>query len=117
MPSIAGFQKHHIIPQQLAGHGAIKSAGMNIHKTGNIIYLPTDAQHHPTRTIHKGSHGQYTASVEQKLDMVHDYGRKNGWTKDQYSKAVDSVIADERKNLRSGKTMLNKNSVRGTTCG
>ncbi len=117
MPSIAGFQKHHIIPQQLSGHGAIKSAGMNIHKTGNIIYLPTDAEYHPTRTIHRGSHAQYTASVEQKLDMVHDYGQRNGWTKEQYSKAVDSVIADERKGLRSGKTMLNKNSVRGATCG
>ncbi len=117
MPGISGFQKHHIIPQQLADHGALKMAGINIHKTSNIIYLPTHAENHARRTIHRGSHPQYTASIEQKLDMVHDYGQKNGWSKTDYNKAVNSVIADERKGLRNGKTVLNKNSIRGVACG
>nr|WP_256214415.1 AHH domain-containing protein [Pseudomonas sp. NFR16] len=39
MPGIAGFQKHHIIPQQFADHAVLKSAGMNIHASNNIIYI------------------------------------------------------------------------------
>lgn len=85
MPGISVFRKHHIIPQQLADHGAMKTAGMNIHKASNIICLPTQAENHSTRTIHGGSHPQYTASVEKKLDMVHDYGQKNGWSKTDYN--------------------------------
>ncbi|MEE4857779.1 RHS repeat-associated core domain-containing protein, partial [Pseudomonas alliivorans] len=117
MQALAGFQKHHIIPQQLVGHEAIKASGMNIHKVSNIIYLPKYAENHPTRTIHRGSHAQYTASIEQKLDQVHEYGKNNGWTKAEYNRAVNNIIASERKGLRSGITMLNSASVRGIACG
>ncbi|WP_234778890.1 AHH domain-containing protein, partial [Pseudomonas amygdali] len=117
MQALSGFQKHHIIPQQLAGHNAIKAAGMNIHKVSNIIYLPKYAESHPTRTIHRGSHADYTTSVEQQLDSVHKYGVENGWTKGDYDKAVNQIIAAERKGLRSGTTMLNSASVRGVACG
>ncbi|WP_122523817.1 RHS repeat-associated core domain-containing protein [Pseudomonas viridiflava] len=117
MQALSGFQKHHIIPQQLGGHEAIKAAGMNIHKVSNIIYLPKYAENHPTRTIHRGSHASYTASVEQKLDIVHEYGKSNGWTKAEYEKAVNNIISSERKGLRSGTTKLNSASVRGVACG
>ncbi|QKZ02409.1 RHS domain-containing protein [Pseudomonas eucalypticola] len=108
MESIAGFQKHHIIPQQLAGHEAIKLAGLNIHDVSNVIYLPTQPENHPTRTIHRGSHPQYTASVEAKLDAIHEHGHSNGWSKAEYDRAVRATIVNERKGLRTGQTMLNK---------
>nr|WP_245227971.1 RHS repeat-associated core domain-containing protein [Pseudomonas sp. PvP027] len=117
MQALSGFQKHHIIPQQLANHVAIKAAGMNIHKVSNIIYLPKYAESHPTRTIHRGSHADYTTSVEKQLDSVHKYGVENGWTKGDYDKAVNKIIATERKGLRSGTTRLNSASVRGVACG
>ncbi len=33
MPGISGFQKHHIIPQQLHDHPVLKATGMNIHES------------------------------------------------------------------------------------
>ncbi|RMS71085.1 YD repeat-containing protein [Pseudomonas syringae pv. aceris] len=117
MQALSGFQKHHIIPQQLANHEAIKAAGMNIHKVSNIIYLPKYAESHPTRTIHRGSHAEYTARIEKKLDVASDYGKVNGWSKGDYEKVVNGIIADERKGLRSGTTKLNSASVRGIACG
>ncbi|WP_177205388.1 AHH domain-containing protein, partial [Pseudomonas syringae] len=91
--------------------------GMNIHKVSNIIYLPKYAESHPTRTIHRGSHADYTTSVEKQLDSVHKYGVENGWTKGDYDEAVNKIIATERKGLRSGTTRLNSASVRGVACG
>ncbi|RMV28978.1 hypothetical protein ALP12_200182 [Pseudomonas savastanoi pv. phaseolicola] len=117
MQALSGFQKHHIIPQQLATHEAIKAAGMNIHKVSNIIYLPKYAESHPTRTVHRGSHAEYTARIEKKLDVASDYGKVNGWSKGDYEKVVNGIIADERKGLRSGTTKLNSASVRGIACG
>lgn len=117
MPGIEGFQKHHIIPQQLANHSVLKSAEMNIHKLSNIIYLPKYEENHAIRTVHRGSHAQYTSAIKSKLDLIQDVGKKNGWVKSDYEKAVHQVTIDERKGLRSGKTILNKNSVRGGSCG
>ncbi|MDF5835378.1 RHS repeat-associated core domain-containing protein [Pseudomonas syringae] len=117
MQALSGFQKHHIIPQQLANHVAIKEAGMNIHKVSNIIYLPKYAESHPTRTIHRGSHAEYTARIEKRLNIASDYGKINGWNKGDYEKVVNGIIADERKGLRSGTTKLNSASVRGIACG
>jgi uncharacterized protein RhaS with RHS repeats len=117
MPAIDGFQKHHIIPQQLSNHAAMQAGEVNIHKLSNIIYLPKYEENHPVRTVHRGSHAQYNSAVEKKLDIIHEYGKKNGWTKADYQKAIHGVMVDERKGLRAGKTMLNKNSVRGATCG
>ncbi|MNJ60864.1 hypothetical protein D3C77_566250 [compost metagenome] len=91
----------------------MQAGEVNIHKLSNIIYLPKYGENHPVRTVHRGSHAQYTAAVEKKLDIIHEYGKKNGWTKADYQKAIHGVMVDARKGLRSGKTMLNKNSVRG----
>ena len=117
MPGIEGFQKHYIVPQQLSNHAAMQAGEVNIHKLSNIIYLPKYEENHPARTVHRGSLAQYTAAVEKELDIIHDYGKKNGWSKTDYQKAIRGVMVDERKGLRSGKTMLNKNSVRGVGCG
>ena len=116
MPSIDGFQKHHIIPQQLKNHPLIKEAGMNIHSIGNIIYLPTSADAHPTRTIHKGSHPEYKKHIEKQMSDLLEIGQNNNWTQKEYKDALKKLIRSERANLRSGKTILNKNSIRAKGC-
>ncbi|MHA7116882.1 AHH domain-containing protein [Pseudomonas promysalinigenes] len=67
--------------------------------------------------MHRGSHAQYTSAVERKLDIIHEYVKKNGWNNTDYKKAIHQLMMDERRWLGAGKTMLNKNSVRGAVCG
>ncbi len=112
MPKIDGFQKHHIIPQQLKNHDVLKKAGMNIHSVKNIMYLPTSADAHSTRTIHNGSHKPYTRKIERQLNEIDKRGQKENWTQKQYKTALNELIKTERTYLRSGKTILNKNSIR-----
>ncbi|MCX8729213.1 AHH domain-containing protein [Gilliamella sp. B2969] len=112
MPKIDGFQKHHIIPQQLKNHNLIKAAGMNIHSVKNIMYLPTSADAHATRTIHNGSHKPYTRKIERQMDDIYERGQKENWTQKQYEKHLNELIKTERMDLRRGKTILNKNSIR-----
>ena len=116
MPKIDGFQKHHIIPQQLKNHPLIKEAGMNIHSIGNIIYLPTSADAHPTRTIHKGSHYQYTQDIKIEMNEIYTRGKRENWSQTEYKNTLNKLIGSERANLRSGKTILNKNSIRIKGC-
>ncbi|WP_407821910.1 AHH domain-containing protein [Serratia fonticola] len=116
MPSITGFQKHHIIPQQLKGHGLIQAAGLNIHDIKNMIYLPKSADYHPTRNIHSGSHPTYSKGIGTQMDALLDYGKSNNWTKTDYEKAVNELIKNERAGLRNGTTKLNKNSIRASGC-
>lgn len=96
MPGISGFQKHHIIPQQLVDHPVLKASGMNIHASKNIIYLPKYAENHPARTMHRGSHATYNAKVKNSLNEIEMIGREQGWTKDQYRSAVNDVISENR---------------------
>ena len=112
MPSFSGYQKHHIIPQQLRNHELIKRAGANIHASNNIIYLPTSEDVHSTRTIHKGSHRDYTKLTEAEMDRLVELGEKNNWTQAEYKKALDDLTAKQRADLRKGKVILNKNSIR-----
>jgi RHS repeat-associated protein len=116
MPGIPGFQKHHIIPQQLSGHPVLKASGMNIHASNNVIYLPTHPANHPVRTVHLGPHPGYTAEVRGNLNEIDRVGREQGWTKEQYKAALDDVIVENRQGLRTGETKLNKNSIRTGAC-
>ncbi|QOJ91679.1 MULTISPECIES: RHS repeat-associated core domain-containing protein [Pseudomonas] len=116
MPGIEGFQKHHIIPQQLVDHPVLKASGMNIHALNNIIYLPTHEELHPTRTVHRGSHPGYSRDVKASLNEVEKIGRQEKWTQAQYKAAVDDIISENRQGLRKGKIKLNKNSIRGVAC-
>ncbi|MBV4481518.1 AHH domain-containing protein [Pseudomonas sp. SWRI124] len=116
MESKDGYQKHHIIPRQLADHDALKASGMNIHQRSNIIYLPTDGKYHKTRTIHNGPHPGYTANIKRQLDAIDQYGKNNGWKKADYARAINTIISEERKGLRTGRTYLNARSIRGNPC-
>ncbi|AVE06208.1 type IV secretion protein Rhs [Pseudomonas palleroniana] len=117
MPGIDGFQKHHIIPQSLADHPALKKAGFDIHKTSNIIYLPSEAGKHEYRTIHKGSHPGYNKAVRAQLNEISIAGKAGKWKKAQYAQAVREVVSSQRSGLRNGRTRLNKNSTQAGRCG
>ncbi|MGE9549512.1 AHH domain-containing protein [Snodgrassella sp. CS2] len=93
-------------------HDLLKAAGMNIHSIKNIIYLPTSADAHSTRTIHNGSHVVYTRDIEWQMNEINKRGQKENWTQTQYKEALNKLIKKERIGLRSGKTILNKNSIR-----
>ena len=85
---------------------------MDIHSVKNIMYLPTSADVHATRTIHNGSHRAYTRNIEWQLNEIHERGQKENWTQKQYKQALNKLIKKERMDLRRGKTILNKNSIR-----
>ena len=85
---------------------------MNIHSVKNIMYLPTSADAHATRTIHNGSHLPYTRDIERQMNEINKRGQKENWTQTQYKEALNKLIKKERIGLRSGKTILNKNSIR-----
>ncbi|EOY5379959.1 RHS repeat-associated core domain-containing protein, partial [Cronobacter dublinensis] len=116
MPSIYGFQKHHIIPQQLKGHDLLKAAGFNIHELNNVIYLPKSRDYHPIRTIHKGSHPKYTKDIQSQMNEIFEYGKSEDWKQADYKQAVDDLIKTERAGLRKGTTVLNKNSIKFAGC-
>jgi uncharacterized protein RhaS with RHS repeats len=113
MPSIDGFQKHHIIPQAIYDRYSdiLGKAGLGKHDRRNIIYLPKCRDSHDTRTVHDGSHPGYSEAISKKLSAIKLAGANGGWTDAQYKGAIEKLLAVERAGLRTGKTVLNKNSV------
>ena len=106
MPKIDGFQNHHVIPRSMADHPALKAAGFDIDKPSNLIYLPKEAGGHPTRSQHNGwnkQHKIYNADMRAELDEIHATGKAEGWSKKQYSDAVENLRSDTRQGLRKGK--------------
>ncbi|MFD2909213.1 AHH domain-containing protein [Flavobacterium ardleyense] len=106
MPKIDGYQNHHVIPRSLSDHPAIKAAGFDVDKSSNLIYLPKEQGTHPFRSQHNGwnrQHKAYNADMRQKLNDIHDIGKADGWSKKQYSEAIESLRGDTRQDLRKGK--------------
>lgn len=81
-----------------------------------MIYLPKSANYHPTRTIHSGSHPIYTKNIQNQMDTIFEYGNNSDWKQEDYKRSGTELIKNERTELRSGKTVLNKNSVRKVRC-
>ena len=98
MPSIPNYQKQHVIPQALKNHPAITQAGMNIHDSSNVKYLPKaqGIDPNPNLSIHNGSHPMYTQAVKNDLDQL----VKNGKVTQQ---ELDTVINKYSTLLDTGK--------------
>jgi len=43
------------------------------------------------------------------MNKARDQGKLEAWTQEQYSRAIDKIIENERKTLRKGDRILNKN--------
>ncbi|WP_369492318.1 AHH domain-containing protein [Tannerella forsythia] len=84
----------------------MKAAGFDVNKPSNLIYLPKKTGIHPTRSVHDGwnkGHADYNVDIKQKLNEIHQIGDIEGWSKQQYSDAIEDLRGDTRKGLREGK--------------
>ena len=66
------------------------------------------------RSIHEGRHaGRVNDNLAGRMTQVEKAGKRNNWNQAQYRKALDKIVSDERKLLRSGERQLNKNARPG----
>ncbi len=92
MPTIPGYQKHHIIPQGLANHPAILASGYDVHSSANIVYLPTSGKVDPARTVHRGRHEKlYDRRVAMQLDAINSTNAAPAIKRMQIQGAVDEL--------------------------
>lgn len=109
--SAHGYQRHHIVPQQLKRHPALAMTGFDPEKYRNKIALPVEAGIHPTRTVHRGMHrAEYTQKFERVLDSVALQIRRGILTPEEGRKLIETAVSRERQDLRTGATSLNKAS-------
>lgn len=108
---IEGFQEHHIISNKnkaTKDHEIWQKAGMSPDDPENKIFLPTEEENHPSRTIHKGRHWQSVSDDQaEELTKMVNRGEKEGWTQEQYKNELKEFINKERQRLRSGDADLN----------
>jgi len=87
-----------------------EKAGIDPQSRDNKIFLPTEPEHHPTRSIHKGRHwDSVSEELVRKMQKALDQGKANNWNQEQYKEALTEVLKEERANLKSGERALNKN--------
>ncbi len=114
-----GYQDHHIISDKHAStknHPLLKLAGFDLQSRQNKIFLPNKARAavDPRRSIHQGRHkGIVNENLADKMSSAHNTGQVKKWTQKQYRAALDEIISDERRLLRSGERKLNKNARPG----
>ncbi len=114
-----GYQDHHILSDKHAStknHPLLKLAGFDLQSRQNKIFLPnkTRALTDGSRSIHQGRHAaRVNQNLGSKMDQVHKVGKRENWNQAQYRKALDKIVSDERKLLRSGERQLNKNARPG----
>jgi len=111
MPGIPSYQKHHIIPQNMANHPVIARSGYDVHNSRNIIRLPTSGLvdgavggASPGRTIHRGMHQEaYNTLVRDRLDRIHRLRASPEITR-LHIQAMADDLADD---FRNGRIKLN----------
>ena len=112
-----GFQDHHIVSplnRAVSGHPLIGLAGYNLESRANKILLPRLESLHPTRSVHNGRHVQaYSNRLRDRMNGIVEDGQRLGYTQNDYRKALNDVIVEERNLLRSGERALNKNARPG----
>ncbi len=108
------FQDHHIISdtnKHTQNHELWEKAGMNPQSKVNKIFLPTEPEHHQTRSIHKGRHwDSISENLGGTMTRELNKGKIEKWSTDQYKEALHQILAEERQMLRSGERNLNKNN-------
>jgi hypothetical protein len=110
------FQDHHIISHtniHTKNHDLIKLAGFDLESRANKIFLPTTegAEVSTTeRSIHEGRHIDLVSErLSIEMDKAIDLGTELGWNQEQYHAQLMKIISEERKILKSGDRILNKN--------
>ncbi len=104
MPNIPGYQKHHIVPQNLDNHPTIIESGYDVNNSRNIAYLPNDGAADPARTVHRGMHtGDYNRMMRDNLNDIHSM-KASPEIKKLHIEALQDKVGNE---LRTGKRKLN----------
>ncbi|WHA04525.1 AHH domain-containing protein [Candidatus Bandiella numerosa] len=108
------FQDHHIISDKNEATKEVmklfEKAGINPQSRDNKIFLPTEPEHHATRSIHKGRHwDDVSGELARKMDTYLKSGQEENWNQAQYKQTLESILKEERSNLKSGNRALNKN--------
>ena len=109
-----GFQDHHIISDKnplTQNHELLDLAGYNLQSRPNKIFLPSQEALHPTRSIDSGRHrNSVSENLANQMDTIVDVGRQQGLTQEQFRRALDAMVSQERQLLRSGERALNRNA-------
>ena len=108
---LLGYQSHHIVPQSLRSHGAIKATGFDIDSYKNIIELPETRLMHGERTVHRGKHGgEYTRRLERVLNEVDADIKAGRITQAEGLGIIEAEVKNVRQEVRKGELELNRAS-------
>ncbi|PWU06494.1 MAG: hypothetical protein C5B43_01735 [Verrucomicrobia bacterium] len=106
-----GYQQHHIISHTNAktkSHDLLKLANFDLQSTHNLMYLPSKAGLHPTRSLHRGKHfDDVSRRMEKRMDDIVKKGNAGDWTTNQYNEALMDILKDMRSQLKQSKIKLN----------
>lgn len=83
MPSIPGYQKHHILPQAVLDKSDLaKKYGYDKHSLENVMYLPCkcNSSANTLRSRHAGYHRSYNKAVARELEEAYSASMKKSQT-------------------------------------
>jgi hypothetical protein len=110
------FQDHHIISHTnilTKNHDLIKLAEFNLQSRANRMFLPTKEGVKVSKTERSIHQGRHIDLVNERLAIEMDkavrLGDILGWSQEQYHTQLIKIISAERKALKSGDRILNKN--------
>ena len=100
--------------KRLKNHNLLKRAGFDIENELNLMPLPTKKgvavkyDIDPGASLHRGRHTDAAIKrLKETMDKVVKQGEVEGWTKQEYLKAVNRIIEEEKVGLGLGKLKLN----------
>lgn len=107
-----GLQRHHIVSPTnaiTANHDIFSLAGRTYQDYQNKMMLPgPNAGVQTNRSYHSGRHiDVHHERLADRMDEIVAQGKREGWTPERYRVELDRLLAEERQDLRSGKTKLN----------
>ena len=106
-------QVHHVYHQKLSRHPLFREAGMDVEITMNKKLLPTsrgtEYLHVGNKSVHQGRHiRNVELELKDNMKKVLETGRLECYTQEQYQKAFEKLILQEREALETGKRILNQ---------
>ena len=111
-----GYQEHHIISNKndwTKDHELLKLAGFNLDSRSNKMFLPKSPGMHPSRSIHNGKHWDaISEDISIKMKSILEQGKLEQWTQEMYRTKFNNLLMNTRKELKSGKTILNSKGMK-----
>ncbi|PWU06496.1 MAG: hypothetical protein C5B43_01745 [Verrucomicrobia bacterium] len=107
-----GYQQHHIVPKghrYTKNHELLQYIDIDIKTSAhNLIWLPSKAGLHPTRTQHWGGHlDEVGIKMSEGMTDILKRGQLGDWTRNQYNKEFLDLLGRTRADLKKGEFKLN----------